>query len=273
MPHAPRTVTTTSKGAALLATVLACATPARAQDAEARRLFEEGVALREAGDTEGAVARLRRAHALEPDARTAYNLAAALFDQGRLVEAERLLRRVIARGEDLLVADAARALQGEIAPRIATLGLTVAGAELDQRVFVDGAATGLGIEGAREIRLDPGRHRVEVRDASGVVLARRDVELGEGERASLALHPVAPPSVRATSEPRAHGRSAVGASAPAANDGGSSDETWAWVGVGAGLAVVIVVGAVATGLALGGQSGGAPPVASLPPVIVRGRDG
>lgn len=286
MPRALRTVTTTTWKMALLAVALAWATPARGQEraatapdhGQARRYFEEGVALREAGDAEGAIDRLRRAHALAPGARSAYNLAAALVDGGRLVEAQRLLRRVVARREDLLIADAAGALLARIEPRISIVDLRVAGASSAHRVMVDGAPVELGAQGAREIAMNPGAHRIEVQDAAGVVLARRDLELSEGERLGLTLRPVASPGAPiASASPAARrGRRATppgATSVPADAPESGGDETWLWVGLGTGAAVVIAIGAVAAGLALGGQGGGTPSSGDLPPVIVRGRDG
>ncbi|AKF07203.1 cadherin-like beta sandwich domain-containing protein [Sandaracinus amylolyticus] len=269
MPHPKRAVAMCT---IVLATSAVWEVPARAQDGEATRLFEEGVALREAGDSVGAIERLRRAHALDPGDRTAYNLAAALVDRGDFVEAQRLLRRVVARQRDLLVADAARELLASVDAQVASVQLRIASLQPTHALFVDGAATDPGA-GAREISLDPGRHRLEVRDDRGVVLARTDVELREGERRAVVLHPVA--SARASSSAAradangARERSATSPQEPASG----GDDAWVWVGVGAGIAAAVAIGVAIAVLALGGQSGGTAQPSDLPPVIVRGRDG
>ncbi|UJR80215.1 tetratricopeptide repeat protein [Sandaracinus amylolyticus] len=268
MPHPKRVVAMCT---IVLATITAWEVPAHAQDGDATRLFEEGVALREAGDSAGAVERLRRAHALDPGDRTAYNLAAALVDRGDLVEAQRLLRRVVARQRDLLVADAARELLSRIEERIASVQLRIASIQPTHALYVDGAATDAGA-GAREISLDPGRHRLEVRDDRGVVLARSEVELREGERRAVVLHPVAPAPTSSAARDGANGaRDQHGVLTTQVESGG--DDAWIWLGVGAGIAAAVAIGVVIAVLALGGQGGGTPQPGDLPPVIVRGRDG
>ena len=67
-----------------------------ARDASARELFEQGVALAERGDWVAAEDRFRRALSLRNSSVIAYNLASALCEQGKLVEASELLHRVLA---------------------------------------------------------------------------------------------------------------------------------------------------------------------------------
>lgn len=251
---------------ALVLALVAVASPpsASAQSEEAQRLFREGVALREAGDSAGAISRLRAAHRLEPDDLRAYNLAAALADAGRLVEARTLLRRIVARPSELLIADAATALLAQITPRIASVSLTIDGDASDTRLLVDGARTDRGPGGARAVSLDPGRHRFEVHDRRGNVLARSEIEVGEGERRALVLRPVTSPLATAHAATPDAGAVPVGGT-PA------GDDTWLWVGVGVGAAVAIGVAIVIAAVMLGGPS--APAVnGDLPAVVVRGRD-
>lgn len=228
------------------------------EGSDADHLFREGVALREAGDTEGAIDRLRTAHRIDPGDRTAYNLAAALVDAGRLVEARSLLRRILASPRELLIVDAAEELLAVVTPRIASVSLTIEDDRRDLRLVVDGAASDVGPVGARAVSLDPGRHRFEVRDQGGAVLARSEVEVGEGERRSLVLRPVASPARTA---------GAAVASVSPATAGDPSDETWMWVGIGAGVAVAITVVAVVLAVALGGGGGGVE--GDAPGVVVR----
>lgn len=265
MARAQRIDTALSAFVALALALVAIASPpcANAQSEEAQRLFREGVALREAGDSAGAISRLRAAHRLEPDDRSAYNLAAALVDAGRLVEARTLLRRIVARPSELLIADAASALLSQITSRIANVSLTIDGGGRDARLLVDGALTDRGPGGARAVSLDPGRHRFEVRDRGGNVLARSEIDVGEGEHRALVLRPVT--SAIATTHTARPSEGAVPVGAPA------SDDTWLWVGVGVGAAVAIGVAIVIAAVLLGGPS--APAVnGDLPAVVVRGRE-
>lgn len=97
--------------------------PAAAQESS-EALFDEGVALREAGDLDGAIDRLRRAYRADGDDRTGYNLAVTLADAGQLVEARALAQRILATEPDLLIADALRDLVASVTPRIAAVSVS-----------------------------------------------------------------------------------------------------------------------------------------------------
>lgn len=212
---------------------------------EADRFFREGVALREAGDANGAIERLRRAHRLDPAPRTAYNLAVALADAGRYLEARSLLRRLVSAGvdDDLLIHDAARALLDAVDPQVASLRIAIVGAVPGQRLVIDGARAATG---AREVGLDPGAHRVELHSPSGVVLARAHVSLAPGEREHVTLRPAAIPA--RLEEPALETTAAP--TQPAPPDERDDGELWMWVGIGAGIAVVLTAILVGTTIAI-----------------------
>src|SRR5690606_820588 len=75
---------------ALAAALLALPAAAQSTEAEARALFEAGVALYDRGELDGAGGRFRRSLPLRPAASVRYNLAAVLADTGRLAGAREL---------------------------------------------------------------------------------------------------------------------------------------------------------------------------------------
>lgn len=231
----------------------------------AERLFREGVALREAGDLRGAISRLRRAHRISPSALVDYNLAAALAQDGHLVEARELLRDASSDADHLLVADAAGALLRDVEARVVRVSVYVEGTNDAHEIYVDGAAARR--EGA--LLLDPGRHRIEVRASSrGPVLARSVVDVAEGESRSVVLRPVPAAALVADGA----GAGARGGAGGGSGEGEEGDDTWLWVGVGAGAAAVAIAAVVIAVVASGqGGGGGGSSGSELPPVIVRGR--
>lgn len=228
--------------------ILVAVLPATARAQEAGTLLEQGVTLLEAGDPAGAVEHLRRAHAVEPTPRVAYNLAMALAQRGDFVEARFLLRRLVASGDvNLLIREAASQLLERVAPQVATVRVRVEGGSPDQRIVIDGAR---GAGDGREVSLDPGSHRIEVRSAAGAVLARSEVELEPGARTEVVLRPVA-----SSSRAALHGALEDGTPDAATHLEPSSggDDPWIWIGVGTGIAVVVAAVVTGTVIALSGQ--------------------
>jgi hypothetical protein len=173
----------------LLATLLTKVVYAQGshETALARALFEEGIALADAGDWNAAADRFGRAYELKPTSGTAFNWASALGKTGRLVQASELLEGVV---RDPVAApelklDAERKLQ-ELSPRIARL-----------RLSVDPALSGVGIVTVDDKEwpsavwdvaspVDPGRHVASCRNGDGE-LARAEIVLREGEQKDLLL--------------------------------------------------------------------------------------
>ena len=236
--------------ASSLLAILLAVLPAAARAQEASSLLEQGVTLLEAGDPAGAVEHLRRAHAVEPTPRISFNLAMALAQHGDFVEARFLLRRLVASGDvNLLIREAASQLLERVAPQVATVRVRVEGGSPDQRVVIDGSR---GVGEGREVSLDPGSHRVEVRSADGAVLARSEVELEPGARAEVVLRPVGASS-RAALPGALEGGTTDAASRVEPSSG--SDDVWIWIGVGTGIAVVVAAVVTGTVIALSGQGG------------------
>jgi hypothetical protein len=219
-----------------LAAAPAMAAEPTAADLEtARALMKEGKRLRAAGDFAGAVEKLRAAHQLVPTAVTGYQLAAALADQGQLVEARAaaLDAVLLPRASDETEASErarteARALAGSLEARIPSLHVTVSAPP--------GVAVSLAIDGstvpaaaiAVAHRLDPGLHAIAVR-GEGAVPREEEVTLAEGETRELAvtLAPASAPPLAAV-EPAAP---SVG---PAADAPRGSSRVPVYVSFGAG---------------------------------------
>jgi hypothetical protein len=157
------------------------------ETALARALFEEGVALADAGNWNAAADRFGRAYELKPTSGTAFNWASALAKTGRLVQASELLEGVV---RDPVAApelklDAERKL-AELSPRVARL-----------RLSVDPSLSGAGIVSVDDKEwpsavwdvaspVDPGRHVASCRNGDGE-LARAEIILREGEQRDLLL--------------------------------------------------------------------------------------
>src|ERR1700742_1593346 len=136
----------------------AAADPAR--DASARALFEEGVKLAEQGDWTRAEDRFRRALSLRNSAVIAYNLARALSEQGKLVEASEVLRKVEQDEKvEPQMMQSISALQAELGPKIGRIAVLVRNRTAGDRILLDGSEL-LDAQIGVEIPIDPGNHRL-----------------------------------------------------------------------------------------------------------------
>jgi hypothetical protein len=186
-----------------LAVVLACfaaspraslaAEPSAADAETALELYKEGKALREKGDLDGGLQKLRAAFALVETPIIAVELAKAYVAKGQLVEAREVLLtvpRIPVRRNESQKADEARAeaatLAAELKPRLATLTVHTQGGGPDAQpvLSIDGAKVPSEAANAPRV-VNPGPHAVTV-EAYG----RRntmDVTLGEGESKEIAI--------------------------------------------------------------------------------------
>jgi hypothetical protein len=185
--------TTFARSIWILSAVLASllTTAASAQNghevALARALFEEGVALGDKRDWQGAADRFERAYALKPTPGIAFNWARALSAIGKLTQASELLEGVSrdTKAAPALRQDSEKKL-AEIAPRRARLKLNVdPSIAARATVDVDGRAWPRAVWDVT-VPVDPGAHVARASDGSQE-LARADLSLAEGEFAELTL--------------------------------------------------------------------------------------
>ena len=206
--------------------------------AASRALFEQGMRAVDARDWETAADRLRRSLELRPSPVVGYNLALALAELGRLVEASEHLRAV--QRDSPQGSDAHRlATQrlAEILPRLGRLRIDVTGARRGVEVHLDGSAVPDAVVGVPQ-PADPGDHRVSLH-RDGDEIGASDVTVVAGELATVSLY--APPGVALWPEdvPRPGAQPA----------GGVEGEWWFWTLIGAGavaIGVAIVLAIVFT---------------------------
>jgi hypothetical protein len=230
----------------LLATLLTNVALAQGshETALARALFEEGVALADAGDWAAAADRFGRAYELKPTSGIAFNWASALSKTGKLVQASELLQGVVRdpAAAPELKQDSEQQLR-ELSPRIPRLKLSV-----DRELAATGTVSVDGKEWPTAVwdvasPVDPGHHVASCRNARKE-LARVEVELGEGEQKDVLL---------TTSSGARRGASKDGSAALGA-DGSTRDQprrlykSWIlWTAVG----VAVVGGAIAIAVTSG----------------------
>jgi hypothetical protein len=185
----------------LLISASAVRSYAQAQDgsdagraASARLLFEQGVNFAERGDWSDAEDRFRRALSLRVSPVIAYNLASALSEQGKLIEASEMVRRVLADGNaDPELRQAASQLSQGLSERIGRVLIQVRGQQLGDRVVLDGSA----LHAAQinvEIPSDPGAHQLRL-ERAGKTIDMRSFTLAPGGSEVLVLK--APPLMAA----------------------------------------------------------------------------
>ncbi|MBK8691982.1 MAG: PEGA domain-containing protein [Deltaproteobacteria bacterium] len=160
--------------------------PAQQLDREARRLFEEGVALLQDGRFSDALGRFERARTFREVPAVMLNLALAQRGVGRYVDASRSLERYVelARGrlDQSRQAEVTR-LRAEIEAALASLTVRVAG--MPSEVFLDGRVLSETQRGV-PIAVDPGPHVVRL---SGEAIEAEEVArtLAMGQSLELSL--------------------------------------------------------------------------------------
>jgi hypothetical protein len=212
--------------------------------AAARTLFQEGVELADASRWPEAADRFRQALTLRESPVIAYNLASALRQLGRLVEASSLLRGIAddAGADPALRASATTAL-ADITPRIGRLTIEAEGLEPGDHIAIDDQAVP-GAQLGVAISVDPGSHIVTARRGDRV-LYREPLIVFEGTSRELTLQLARSPAPRDAAKSVAsaeRARSFGGAlDKPRADRASSSNVPW-WLWAGAGA---LLVGAVA----------------------------
>lgn len=164
---------------ALTSNVWAQAAPAAPEEVEAE--LRRGIALRQAGDDDGALAAFRRAHQLQPSAHSQAQIALAEQALGQWLAAERDLREALAATSDPWVARNQEALQGALRQIESRLGW------LDVRATPAGATLTINQQSvgtlplAQPARVAAGTLTLEV-SAAGFVTQRRSIEVSGGAR-------------------------------------------------------------------------------------------
>ncbi len=229
--------------------------PSAVDVAQARELFNQGLRLREKGDSNGAVEKLKAAHALANTPITGLELGKTYELVGKLVEAREVLLsigRLPVQSAETSRATAARAegarLAEELRPRIPSLTVKISGAPPSAvTVSIDDAPIPSEALEARPV--NPGAHDVSARAGSGSpVHASVDLKEGEARDVELTIAPAAP----IAQSPQTPSPAPTTPEGPSSRSGGAlSPVFFGGVGVaGAGL----IVGAITGGLALGKAS-------------------
>lgn len=232
-------------------TLLAAAAPSSAQDPmNARALFTAGVEALQADEPERARAHFEESLRLHAHPATAFNLAVALHELGRLRDAEQYLGALRAGryGElDEEASTAARALLTEVRSGLATLDVQVRG--VVDEAQVDGEERGrVTADGAPLlIETDPGEHELRAVSEAGSS-PPRTVRVEPGGGASVVLEIEAIPLPEAAPElPLAEPET----------DAAPGDDTVLHVILAVVIGALVVGGAVTAGVLL---SQGAAPI-------------
>jgi hypothetical protein len=140
---------------------------------------------------------LRRADGLDPSPQIKIDLAAALTEEGKLVEASGVLHRIT---DGTVVSPATKRLHDQVKKQLAAIEPRIPWIQIDIGGPMAGSATtsidGNDVDAANEVPLDPGDHPISA-SADGFERASRTVTLREGahEHVHLDLTPTvkAPP--------------------------------------------------------------------------------
>ena len=167
--------------------------PSAADSETALQLYKDGKALREKGDNDAALEKLRAAFALVETPIIAVELAKAYTGKQKLVEAREVLltvsRMPVRKNESEKAAEARReaeTLAAQLKPRLASLRVKVTGLAAGEtpKLAVDGASVPPDAAGVPRI-VNPGAHVVTV-DVGGKS-TKGEVTLAEGESRELEI--------------------------------------------------------------------------------------
>lgn len=228
--------------------------------AAARALFDEGLALSDAGEWEQAADRFDRALQLRWSAPIAYNLAHAQAQRGKLLEAAEILRAIRADAETS--PDMLELVSNELSQVEARFAFVTIDAPEDSVVHLDGEPVAPALLGVR-VPVNPGEHGVELREEDEVVdqatFAVEEQGVAEVQlRAPAAPEPV--PDLRpeqvvapeVSPDPATPDRSWI---EPREEDSGSNVGLYVGIGVGVAVVIAVVVIAVAASGTNDPQSG------------------
>jgi len=152
---------------------------------EARRHFEQGVALFQEDDVEAALAEFRASYRMNPIPQVLFNIAVSLRRLHRYAEAADTLRRYLREGSEESEERRflARDLIAELEAVLARVDIAVDRDEAD--VFVDGELQGR-TPLDESLRLAAGDHEIEVR-LDGYRTHRERIEVHGGQQVELSI--------------------------------------------------------------------------------------
>jgi hypothetical protein len=241
--------------------------PSAAETATARALFREGVELADGRRWVEAADRFERVLAIRWSSAAAYNLAGALTELGRLVEACEGYRAVIRHdgAPAKMRAEARRALS-RLEGRLGSLRVDVTGDPTGVEVHVDGLPLPRAAWGV-SVPTNPGPH-VIVATRAGRELGHTEVLLGTGGplHDAVVLHaPPAAPSpgaVAAAYDPTGDADGGAGPQGKPGDDPPITETWWFWTGAGVVATTAVAVLLIAlVGASNSGASSGAPAAA------------
>ncbi|MEY4575528.1 MAG: hypothetical protein RL701_231 [Pseudomonadota bacterium] len=239
-----------------------------ARDASARVLFEEGVQFAERGSWADAEDRFRRALSLRTSAVIAYNLASALVERGKLVEASETLHRVqVDDNADPALKRAGNALQVRLSKEIGRVAVTVRGWQPGDRAVLDSQIlfnAQLGVE----IPIDPGVHQLRL-ERAGSTVELKTLTIAASDRRRIELvAPAVVPNAAALAPAAAHGASAL--TDANSESAGITSTWWFWTGavviLAAGASVAVVAATSGSPKPERAYQGNVPP-GSIPIVV------
>jgi len=164
---------------------VALAEPSPKDRAEAKGDWTHGRQLMAVKNYDEAVDAFQKAAGLDPKAQYKLDLARALTETGKLVEAEKLYEEILKTDEPNTEKEkaAAKSSSDSLVPRIPTLKIVVVGPDEDAvTATIDGKPAKVGVE----IREDPGTYEVEGK-ADKFETIKKKASVAEGEKFELNL--------------------------------------------------------------------------------------
>lgn len=219
--------------------------PSEAALAEARTLFQRGVALADQGQFAAAAQRFREALAIHAAPPISYNLAAALYELQQYDESFDRAQTVLRDPEsNEALRERARKLEQSLSSHVARLTVTASGtAAAGVSVRIDGQPLDRALLGVPRA-IAPGTHQLTT-ERQGQSVSQRAVEVPPGTAVIVDLSLIATDatSPRAVAEAAEGDGQAVPAPAAGRDDDARRRKIWLWSGVAAG-AVLVATGVV-----------------------------
>jgi hypothetical protein len=165
--------------------------PTPAAIEEAKRFFEEGESLRNAGKYQAALEAYQKSRALVPRASNTLNVGVCLFNLGRYDEAYEFFEEALTKyPEGSLSKEARDSTKGSMATIETRVGRVDVSANVDGTLVIDGRTRGK-VPLPAPLRVNPGKHVVRVlRDGFETFEATAEVKPGETITLDAKLNPL-----------------------------------------------------------------------------------